>query len=79
MALKPDDLCLSADETVEANRLEEKIDQYLKEIYVEGRTTYQVAVGKITGRIRNEIVRRYKAAGWKEIYAMGEQLQFWSK
>ncbi|MFA6270113.1 MAG: hypothetical protein WC657_02800 [Candidatus Paceibacterota bacterium] len=66
MALTPGDLVLSIAEVSEADRLEVLIDKRLKAEYVAG-CKISVPMGSTPIRVRNELIRRYKIAGWKKI------------
>lgn len=68
MALRPEDLDLSADEKVKVDGLEKRIDDTLRSQYVLGTKEYEVRVGQQNERVINEIIRRYNAAGWVQVY-----------
>lgn len=79
MALAPKDLILSPAELAEADRLEGQMDKYLKEHYVPGQKISIFIGRRESKRVVNEVIRRYKAVGWTEIWVSGvhdENLEF---
>ena len=71
MALGPNDLQLTDDEERYVGRLEETLDALLRDNYAgPGQPTVVVlraVPGYLTPRIRQEAIRRYRKAGWKEV------------
>lgn len=73
MALKPHDLKLTPDEVDLANQYEKVIDADLLEQYSASKKQYIVNVwnvrqgGPIPIRVENEVIRRYKEAGWSNV------------
>lgn len=72
MALGPEDLFLTQTEIHEVDQSEKVIDKNLFLHYVDGETVC-ISIEPVSKRIENEIIRRYKAAGWSQVrFKLGE-------
>lgn len=67
MAIKPQDLALSPAELEEADRIEREIDGKLQRKFIVGTKEIVVEIGIVGTRVKNELARRYKEAGWSKV------------
>jgi hypothetical protein len=71
MAISPQDVALSSEELTSVEEIERAIDAYLHKNYVQGSSISPRLDSKLSNkvtasqRVRNELLRRYKAAGWE--------------
>lgn len=77
MALGPNGLELTQAEQAEVEAVEKEIDESLLAQYSSNTNAYKVTVGVHSGRIMNEIRRRYSHAGWSNVYLIGEEIMLY--
>ena len=72
MAIKPEELVLSATDIAEADIIEAKIDETIRNRWMPGERVFTVNfVRNSSERARVEVVRRYKEVGWAKVYWKG--------
>lgn len=65
MAITPLEAAQIRDEELaQADALEKEYDAQIREQYAAGRKVYVGLSGKVSERVRKEVMRRYAAAGW---------------
>jgi len=70
MAVSPTDVSLSSDELQGAKNLEILLDKLLEDNFAGEGVPISFQYAGLFGcsdRIRNEVIRRYKAAGWTQV------------
>lgn len=68
MALRPEDIALSSEEKEEASKLEKHLDEGLKNsFFPQSGKPIMLVVGNYSARVLNEVIIRYKKAGWSKV------------
>ena len=67
MALGPRDVALTEAELADVTRIETKIDSDLRTHQVSGYETWIPIDPETPTRIKNELISRYKKAGWRQV------------
>lgn len=69
MAISPKDLILTDTELAEVMSLEEYLDSEIKRLFTKSEVEIVVDMRKksLSPRIKDELVRRYKNAGWTRV------------
>ena len=71
MAVSPKDVELTPEELTEVSQLEQLLDAHLMIEFVSGSKSTEVRLGHDfsvpANRVKNELIRRYKNAGWHDV------------
>lgn len=71
MALGPQESLLSESERNRADEFEKSIDGKMVSEGYDENGNFLIAIGSFPDKIVNEVIRRYKAAGWREVEYVG--------
>lgn len=69
MAISPKDLVLTDAELAEVMELEVVLDEGIKRLFTKSEVDILVPIGArgLSARVRDELIRRYKNAGWPRV------------